>query len=253
MKTISVLSSKGGAGKTTLVKSLLTAASHKGARAAFIECDQNGSLLSWAKNAALNGLWPEGIDAYQVLDIQKLSEVLEEIRSEGEVDYIFIDTEGRASEDHHHFVFESDLLLIPMMLSRTDIEVTRGLLNWLHRLPSHVDKPELLPKARVVLNSVAGKSPSKAELGLLELIGNQNLVGESMDKPTERMEVLESVVRDREAYRIMDVNGPLNEVIKQHNATAQPFQKNPVWLVDALKETATALHAVDQLMENSGG
>ena len=75
----------------------------------------------------------------------------------------------------------------------------------------------------------------------------------NIQKAVEQIEVLKSVFRDREAYRIMDVNGPLNEVMKQHNATAKPFQRNPVWLVDALKEMATALHAVDQLMENSDG
>jgi len=99
--TISLMNQKGGAGKSTVARALLSAADGRGMRCAFIDADQTGNLANWAMRASENGLWSTCIDGYQSIDPDEVEEIVDEIEAEREVDLLIIDTAGDASRECH--------------------------------------------------------------------------------------------------------------------------------------------------------
>lgn len=83
MQTITLMNQKGGAGKSTLARALLSAGDYMGLRCAFIDADQTGNLARWAIRAAQGRLWSDSIDAYQTIDAGEIEEIVDEIEEEG--------------------------------------------------------------------------------------------------------------------------------------------------------------------------
>lgn len=249
MKVITLMNQKGGAGKSTVARALLSAADKNGYRSAFVDADQTGNLGSWAIEASKAGLWSEMVEAFQTLDANEVGEIVDELHEEGAVDLLIIDTAGDASRDHDAFASVADLILCPVLLSRSDLLTARGTANYLFRMKDRVGDPSMMPKFKVMLNKV-GKSPSKGDLDLLERIQQVPLVGRDEENPTEMLELLPVALTEREAYKTMDSKGLLGRILEEHNNSAPKFRKNPKFMTDALAE-ATALLSV--CMEQVGG
>lgn len=114
MSVITVATSKGGAGKTTLAQLLAGTLAGKGFRVAAIDADYNHSLADWVRTF---GRYPITIETeLNETRIIPLAERLAESH-----DVVVIDTAGAAMQATVFAIGCADLVLIPCQLSSADV------------------------------------------------------------------------------------------------------------------------------------
>jgi chromosome partitioning protein len=114
MSIITIATSKGGAGKTTVASLVLGTIASKGYRVAAIDADYNHSLADWV---ATFGRYP--ITVRTELDETKIIPLAAEL-SESH-DLVVIDTAGAAMQATVFAIGCADLVLIPCQLSSSDV------------------------------------------------------------------------------------------------------------------------------------
>lgn len=138
MKTISIISQKGGAGKTTLAINLAGAAEQLGYRAVIVDLDPQASAKGWHDH--------RGKEAPAVISAQasRLDDVLSVAREHG-ADLCIIDTAPHSETTALAAARAADLILIPCR---------PGILD-LRAISSSVDLVQIAKRpALIVLNSV---------------------------------------------------------------------------------------------------
>ncbi len=125
MRTIAVVSQKGGAGKTTITVHLAVAAQAAGLSVAIVDMDPQASAARWADDRAA--------DAPEVVSIQpaRLTKTLDGARAAG-ADLVVIDTAPNADGAGLAAIRAADLVLIPCRPSAFDlaaIATTRDLVR----------------------------------------------------------------------------------------------------------------------------
>lgn len=159
MKVVTVMTRKGGAGKTTLTQALLSAAIAQGKRCLALDADPQQGLHRWLYEVAKD----EPLLTFRQLEVATdLGKAADEAYESGEVDLIFVDTQGAAGAWADELAAQSDILVVPMKLGKTDYLITTDTVNWYAGLLDRVDKPELLPELRVVVSGATMK-PNKTE------------------------------------------------------------------------------------------
>lgn len=111
---ITIATSKGGAGKTTIAELLLGATADTGLRVAAIDADLNHSLQDWVTQF---NRYPVSI--HHELDEGKIIPTVEALRDNH--DLIIIDTAGAATQATVFAIGCADLVLIPCQLSSADV------------------------------------------------------------------------------------------------------------------------------------
>jgi len=114
MSIITIATSKGGAGKTTLAEILCGAACTEGLSVGAIDSDYNHSLTDWVKTF---GAYP--IDIQHELDETAIVPVAGEL--EAQKDLVVIDTAGAAMQATVFAIGCADLVMIPVQLSSADV------------------------------------------------------------------------------------------------------------------------------------
>ncbi len=113
MKVITVCSSKGGVGKSTLTAHLAVQADKNGARVAMADFDPQASLTEWFSARAAET--PVLVNASG-----GLSKIVQQLRK-AEYDYLLIDTPPHASADIGSYIAVADLCIVPVRPSPHDI------------------------------------------------------------------------------------------------------------------------------------
>lgn len=114
MPVISMVSSKGGVGKTTTAVVLAGELVAAGRRVAIIDADPNRPVEAWARLREV----PETL---QVLVDDSAETIIDTIDSAREAaDYVIVDLEGTATDRIGFAVTRSDLVLIPLQSSVLD-------------------------------------------------------------------------------------------------------------------------------------
>lgn len=138
MKTIAIVSRKGGAGKTTLAVHLAVAASIKGKETAIIDLDPQASAAGWGDSRAAST--PAVVSAQAA----RLSKVLETAIALG-ADLAIIDTAPHSETAALAAIRAADLILIPCRPAILDLRA----------IGDTIDLVNLAKKtATVVLNAV---------------------------------------------------------------------------------------------------
>jgi chromosome partitioning protein len=124
MRTIALLTQKGGAGRTTLAACLAVAAAHAGETVIALDLDPQASLLRWGKRRqtanAPNKVMIEPLEAER---LPRLRAILEGLAGVGFTIAIF-DT-AAADKAAAHFVTEAaDLCLLPTRPTCLDVDAT---------------------------------------------------------------------------------------------------------------------------------
>jgi chromosome partitioning protein len=127
MRVISLVTQKGGSGKSTMCVSLAVAAQESGHAVCILEMDRQGTVSQWAqvrKN-----------DEPQVAQIEarQLDDVLAKLKGAA-VDFVFIDTPGIDSPGTHAAMKVADLCLIPCRPTPADLRGVKPTLGAIHRL-----------------------------------------------------------------------------------------------------------------------
>lgn len=116
MSVISVCSTKGGVGKTTLVMCLADAFARQGGSVAIVDGDPNGHVQTWRERA--------GEDCKVAVMSEPNEAKIQDVIAEAASKYalIFVDLEGAASQAVTYAIAESDLVLIPTKVSGMDLQ-----------------------------------------------------------------------------------------------------------------------------------
>src|SRR5271168_5302420 len=115
MKTIAIISQKGGAGKTTLSVHLATAAAAAGHRTAIIDLDPQGTAASWGDRR--EAAEPEVISGQAV----RLPAMVATAKENG-ADLLVLDTAPNADQAASYAAKIADLVLIPCRAAAFDLE-----------------------------------------------------------------------------------------------------------------------------------
>lgn len=124
MNVISVISQKGGCGKTTLTLSLAVAAQRAGKTTAIIDLDPQPTISKWSDRREEET--PVVISAQAA----RLHKVLKSAQDTG-ADMVFIDTPPRAADAAHEAAKAGGLVLIPCSDSIFDLETVETTVNLL--------------------------------------------------------------------------------------------------------------------------
>lgn len=106
MKTISLVSQKGGTGKTTLAVSLAALAASEGLQVALVDCDNQHSASAWWGTRKLDDIVMIEQPAHALPDIQNAA------RSD-KLDLMIIDTPPTITAETMHAARAADVSLIP--------------------------------------------------------------------------------------------------------------------------------------------
>jgi chromosome partitioning protein len=130
MRTVTLVTQKGGAGKTTIAASLAVAASEAGERVIALDLDPQGSLAAWGdtRNAETPAVDRIGLD-----NLANLPAILKALAGEGYT-LAILDTAGVASTSGNLAMQAASLALIPARPSRLDLQATMPTIEALMRL-----------------------------------------------------------------------------------------------------------------------
>lgn len=159
MKVLSLMTQKGGTGKTTLAASLGVAAHEAGERAFLIDMDPQGSLMAWSGRRAADEPPVDRITP------DKLGSAIGALAKQG-YSLVVIDTAGIDSAATAAAMQVANLCLVPSRPSALDIEATRPTIGALSRLQR--------PFAFILNQSPAGRTSRPLDasraLGLLGVL-----------------------------------------------------------------------------------
>lgn len=123
MKTVAVISQKGGSGKSTLSIHLATEAARAGIKALLIDLDPQGNAVRWAGRRGEE--LPPDVSAESPASIES---VLLDATRDG-YDIVFFDTAPNADRTALRVAKVADLVLIPCRPSQFDIEAIGATLD----------------------------------------------------------------------------------------------------------------------------
>jgi chromosome partitioning protein len=116
MRTIALVTQKGGTGKTTLAVSLAVAAQEAGERVLALDLDPQGSLAAWGKMRKSDGPHVEKVPASK---LASLAETLKGLGSQG-FSLVILDTAGADNPTTHVAMMAANLCLVPLRPTRLD-------------------------------------------------------------------------------------------------------------------------------------
>ena len=124
MRTIALLTQKGGAGKTTLAASLAAAAAQAGEKVIALDLDPQASLSRWSKRReAANASGKVVVEPLEGERLPRLHAVVEGLAGVGFTLAVF-DTAGADSAAARLVTEAADLCLLPARPTRLDVEAT---------------------------------------------------------------------------------------------------------------------------------
>ena len=130
MRIITLVTQKGGSGKTTLAACLAVAASEAGERAIALDLDPQQSLWKWGEERKADA---PAVDRLDPTQLTQLSAIVKALDEQG-FTLAILDTAGVASTATHLAMQVSDLCLIPARPSRIDIQATWSTVDALKRM-----------------------------------------------------------------------------------------------------------------------
>lgn len=235
---ISAMSRKGGAGKTTLVRAMASALAFNKKRVLLIDADPNRALATWAERAGKRGTSSPLLSINETIKMDELTGIVDETFEKESADFILIDTPGVGGGWADTIAMLSDLLVTPLILTRTDLERTMETVTWYDRLRERVSDPSQLPPHAVVITRFvvkSGKSVEPISLGQQELLSEVRSLMKPVPYP----------MRERLAYQDMDNEGLLGERAAQLKADDNPLIRGRARRYDdALHEAIVVTKAI---------
>ena len=130
MRTLTLVTQKGGVGKTTLAASLAVAAAQAGEKVVALDLDPQGSLGAWGYTRTADA---PAVDRLPAERLSELPAILEALKAEGYTVAI-LDTAGVSSTGGNLAMQAADLALVPARPSRLDLQATMPTIETLMRL-----------------------------------------------------------------------------------------------------------------------
>lgn len=129
---ITALNRKGGAGKTTMIQSLVSAAAHFGVSVLVVDLDPQRNTWSWAIRSGFDtGTDNEGqkdhslFEKIKVRATDRSTDVQKLIDASPQSQIVLVDTPGTVGDWYVDILEFSDVLLTPVVLSPSDMETSQ--------------------------------------------------------------------------------------------------------------------------------
>lgn len=240
MRVITMMTQKGGSGKSTIARGLVGAAEARGLSVALLDTDTTENTLDWATKAAQGGLWNHDIAVFQTLNAREVHPIVREIEEDEEaVDLLIIDTPGDARDIHEACLGLSDLILCPINLSEQAINTALKTVNFIERARASVEDPSQVGILRVVLNLLDSRAPASV-LRQERRVREDLMVTGAADRPTARLPLMRTEIRRRAAYVEMEEKGLLGRMLepggRRDVATRRPGLRHDGHLIAAQEE-----------------
>jgi chromosome partitioning protein len=130
MRTLTLVTQKGGAGKTTLAASLAVAAAQAGEQVIALDLDPQGSLASWGDTRTAE---TPAVDRVEPDKLAQLPHILAALEGQG-FTLAVLDTAGAENTTGNIAMRSASLCLIPARPSRLDLKATLPTVETLMRL-----------------------------------------------------------------------------------------------------------------------
>lgn len=163
MAVVSVCSTKGGVGKTTLVMCLADAFARQGGAVAIIDGDPNGHVASWRARAGADCK----VEVISEADETRIQDVI--AQAAARFGLVLVDLEGAASQAVTYAIAESDLVVIPTKVSGMDLQEVFRTYEVVKRAEKMLKRP--IP-ARVVLTQMSPLQSRVAQHARSEIQSN---------------------------------------------------------------------------------
>lgn len=235
LKVIAIMTRKGGAGKTTLARAIISAMLADDKRCIAVDADPQKALMRWwdrlnKKNPNLAKDTPNltvvGIDAPAELET-----IIEEAYEQNTADFVVIDTLGAGGAWADDLAVHSDNIVLPIMLSETDMAIATDTYDWYKGLHARAEDPSELPKLSVVLSRV-DRSPSKAMLAVAT-------------EANSMFPVIPELFMERKQHADVDREGLLHQVANARRANSNGLIRTHAKHFDeALDEAREILSAI---------
>ena len=203
MKVVTVMTRKGGAGKTTLMQAITSAAVKDGKRCLVLDADPQQALYRWFHRVGIDNPL---VRVQQLEFSADLEAVIEKAWQEGDTDIVLVDTQGAAGAWADDLAASSDFLVVPMKLAEKDLSITKDTFNWYVGLQDRTDDPSALPSLRIIFADV----PTKPTLA------QQNIEAEAL----RLFPVMDNYFMHRNQHLDADSNGFLHDVA-EHRRTSR--------------------------------
>ena len=244
---LTLMTAKGGSGKTTIARGLLGAASSQGLKVAFVDTDKTENAYNWARRANDRGHWDGAIEAYQATDPRELKSTCDDFLIDADLDLVIVDTPGDASAIHEVMLGVSDLILCPINLTAEAVNTAVRTANFHYRQRQKVAEDEIAC-FRVVINRLQ-TTMARPYRRQLERVLEEPLMGNGSDPPTERLPLLETRIKDRAAYAEIEDEGLLERIIAAKSVATERIGVRH--LVTARDEMATLLAECRSIMKEA--
>lgn len=227
MKVISIITRKGGAGKTTLTRALISAAMAKGKRCLVFDADPQQALARWANKLTIEDPL---FSIEPLMMVNELSEKIEAAYENDTADFVFIDTIGAAGAWADVLAVESDVLIVPMMLSDDDLEITTDTFNWYVGLRDRAEDADALPTFHVVLANVPAKQ-SKAETAIEE-------------RAVKQFPVMDDYFMHRKQHKDASAEGFIHQIAENRLSGPSHLRVQARHFAEAVEEATSILKAL---------
>lgn len=184
MPVITMLSSKGGVGKTTTALILATELAFEGASVVIIDADPNFPLAKWA---AMDGK-PENIEVVQEIDEDEIITTIDSARKRA--DFVIVDLEGRATARATNALMLSNLALIPIQGSALDANEAARAFKSVRSAATARERP--LPFAAVLTRAPAS-----------ERLWPRDLKAVAANLAEANIPIIKTALAERGAFRAM--------------------------------------------------
>jgi chromosome partitioning protein len=123
MKTVALVTQKGGVGKSTLASSLAVAAQEAGEKVVVLDLDKQGTLFEWGEDRKAD---TPVVD--QLLDdrVPQLSAILAQLKKKAGMTLAVLDCPGRADTVNNLAMKAADLCLLPSRPTKPDIRASKA-------------------------------------------------------------------------------------------------------------------------------
>lgn len=229
---------KGGAGKSTLLRAMISALVWNKKTVLAIDTDPTRALLSWGERATSKNNSSPLLQVAETLDLDELDSMVSAAFEKETVDFIMIDTPGTGGSWADTIAGQSDLIVTPVILARTDLEKSLETFFWYQRLAERTPNPELLPPLVSVITRYAAKNVKGKETV-------SKTQQELLDEVASITSPIPYAMRERPVYQDMDNEGLLGARANELERDENPLVRSQAGrYLAALNEAVTITNAI---------
>lgn len=184
---LSFTSFKGGVGKSTLAQNTAVALLYQGHSVAIIDADSTGSTFSWSQVREQNK-----IQTFEYSEEKGIAEAIQKLNAQ--VDYLIIDCPPAIEKITTIVLLSSDVAIVPIMASGSDIWTTQKFLEHLNKVRGKAKKNL---DVKLVVNAFkANRNFDKDFYTTIQEYGN-----------AYDIKILETTIGDRVVFKEANANG----------------------------------------------